>query len=47
MQWVIRSSAQTLCDDLARAEEATDGKNSVNLGFKPDSQAIEAALGCV
>ena len=26
MQWVIRSSAQTMCDDLARAEEATDGK---------------------
>ena len=32
MQCVIRSSAQTLCDDLARAEEATDGKKKSAAG---------------
>ena len=26
---VIRSSAQTLCDDLARAEEGKDGKKRI------------------
>ena len=39
--WLIRSSAQTLCDDLARAAEAKDGKkNSEDLVFGSKVRAV-------